>query len=183
MRTLISREQIAGRLPELAREIEADFAAGPGDSAAPEGSLVVVGVLTGAVIFLADLVRELRRPTELAFVTASSYGGGTTAGNLSLDLRGLPPIAGRDVLLVDDIFDTGQTLGRLIERLAEQSPARLLSTVLLRKAIADAPPCPARVGFEIPPEFVVGYGLDYGGLYRDLPDIAVLEPHEIDAAR
>ena len=128
------------------------------------------------MIVVADLIRQINLPHQIAFVRASSYGAGTTAGELTLNLEGLPELAGRHVILVDDIFDTGKTMARLSAEIARQQPASLKSAVLLWKtARREVEQMPDYFAFVIPDEFVVGYGLDYNGNYRHLPYIAVLE--------
>ncbi|HUQ71752.1 MAG TPA: phosphoribosyltransferase family protein, partial [Planctomycetaceae bacterium] len=130
---------------------------------------------------VADLIRAMPIPHQIAFVRAASYRGATTTGtNLLTSLEGLPDVAGRDVLLIDDIFDTGRTLSALADSINNLGPASLRTAVLLwkvdRREVASTPDY---FGFRIPDEFVVGYGLDYGGHYRNLPEIAVMEPGDL----
>lgn len=147
-----------------------------------EQPLTIIGVLTGSVVLLADLIRLLRMPLRVGVVQCRSYRGKMTApGTLAVNADLLPEVRGRQVLLVDDIFDTGQTLDRLLGDFDELAPRSLASAVLLRKhgrrRVAVEPNF---VGFEIPDEFVVGYGLDYEDAYRNLPFVASLEPHELE---
>jgi hypoxanthine phosphoribosyltransferase len=147
----------------------------------PEGPVTVVGVLTGCLVFLADLIRQMPRPLRVGLVQASSYRGpATKPGELRLDLDGLPDLTGQTVLLVDDIFDTGHTLTALRAELEQRGARTVITVVLLWKsARRQVPWVPDHFGFEIPDEFVVGYGLDYGGEYRHLPYVGVLEADEI----
>jgi hypoxanthine phosphoribosyltransferase len=169
MDVLIPSDKIAQRVLELAGQIERDFQGRP---------VLVIGVLTGCLVFLADLIRRIDLPLRIHLVQASSYRGETTMpGKLDLHLDGLPPIAGRDVLVIDDILDTGQTLGRLVGELRNRGPASLRVIVLLRKLGRQSVEIePDYVGFEIPDKFVIGYGLDFNDEYRHLPHIAVLKP-------
>lgn len=145
--------------------------------------LTIVGVLTGSVILLADLIRLLDMPLQIGLVQATSYRGATTTpGELRINLDLLPEVAGRNVLVVDDIFDTGHTLAALLEQFAALRPTQLRSAVLLRKAgRVEVPLQPDHIAFEIPNEFVVGYGLDYADQYRNLPHVAALEPADLIA--
>jgi hypoxanthine phosphoribosyltransferase len=168
MEVLNPAESIHRRVDEVAREIARDYAG---------RRVCVVGVLTGCLIFLADLVRRLQLPVQVHLVQASSYRGAATApGHLELRLDTLPELAGRDVLVVDDILDTGQTLGRLVAELHRRGAASVRVAVLLRKQHGrqQVELEPDYVGFGIPDAFVVGYGLDYNDEYRHLPHIAVL---------
>jgi hypoxanthine phosphoribosyltransferase len=169
MRILITAEEIRERVAGLARQISADYAG---------QSLTLLGVLTGSLIFLADLVRQLQLPTRIGFIQASSYrGAATTPGKLEVMPGLLPDIRGRHVLLMDDILDTGQTLTQLVEHVRRMEPLSLRVAVLLRKRGRQVFSLePDYCGFEIPDEFVVGYGLDYNDEYRQLPHVAVLEP-------
>lgn len=168
MKILIDTDTIHGRITELGWMITQDYAG---------HDLVIVGVLKGSVIFLADLTRRIEIPHELGFVHASSYRGETTnAGALSLSVESLPPIEGRDVLLLDDIFDTGRTLEGLIEELGKHSPRTLKTVTLLwKEGRSQVRLTPDYHGFMIPDEFVVGYGLDYNDRFRHLPYIGVWE--------
>lgn len=166
---LFTQEQVAGRIRELAQQISRDYA-----GKAP----LVVGILRGSFIFMADLVRQLALPVNLDFMSVSSYGAGTVSSgqvNIHLDLQ--EDIAGRDVLLVEDILDTGNTLSKLVAELQQRRPASLKLCVLLDKPDRRTRPIQADyVGFTIPDAFVVGCGLDYDQHYRQLPYIGVLKP-------
>jgi hypoxanthine phosphoribosyltransferase len=139
--------------------------------------------MTGSVVLLADLIRLLDMPLRVGVVQARSYrGNATTPGQLSINSESLPDIAGRHVLVVDDIFDTGHTLFELLDQFDAMNPASLRSAVLLRKkGRQQVAMVPDHVAFEIPDEFVVGYGLDYRDEYRNLPHLAALE--SIDLAQ
>jgi len=183
-KVLIDRERIAARVRELADEIARDLRAelGDGPEAELDGRIVLVPVLTGSIVFVADLIRHLPLKISLGLVAVSSYPG-TSVESRGAHLRGELPkdLTGKHVLVVDDILDSGGTLDVLGRVIREQRPASLRMCVLLRK------PGKARVevkadyvGFDIPDEFVVGYGLDYDGFYRNYPEIATLRP---DVAR
>jgi len=173
MRVLITTEQIQQRLAELAQEIEFEYRDRP---------LTIVGVLTGSLMFLADFVRRLDIPLRIGLIQASSYRGKTTnAGQLRIGPDLLADVCGRHVLLLDDILDTGQTLTYLVKHLHEQGALSVKVCVLLRKQGRQVHPVHVEfVGFDIPDEFVVGYGLDYNDEYRQLPYVAVL-PRELDS--
>ncbi len=165
---LISETQLKRRVKELAREIEADFA---------DRDFVIVSLLNGTVMFLADLIRHLSLPLRLDFIGVSSYGHGTESGELVFTKELRLEVRGRDVLLVDDILDTGKTLSRVTARLRELQPRRMKSCVLLDKAERRVEDIHADyVGFHVPNEFVVGYGLDFAERYRNLPFVGVLRP-------
>lgn len=172
MYTLITAEQIALRIKELGATISETYQGRP---------LTVVGVLSGSVIFVADLMRSIGIPHRLGFVTASSYRGATTTGGeVTVGTGLLPDITNRDVLLVDDIFDTGRTISRLLKELNQARPASLRTAVLLWKdGCSQVDLVPDYHGFCIPNQFVVGYGLDYDDDYRHLPMIGVLEPQDL----
>ena len=140
--------------------------------------MVVVSLLTGTVVFLGDLIRNLSLPLRLDFIGVSSYGAGTESGELVFTKELHLDVRGRDVLLVDDILDTGKTLYRVRSKLRGLKPRRLRTCVLLNKAARRVEPVEADyVGFEIPDLFVVGYGLDFAERYRNLPFVGVLHPH------
>jgi hypoxanthine phosphoribosyltransferase len=172
MYTLLPAETIAQRVRELGATITEAYRGRP---------LTVLGVLNGSVILVADLIRAIETSHRVGFVQASSYRGATTrAGELKIETSLLPEITGRDVLLVDDIFDTGRTLVRLVGELSTLRPASVRSLVLLWKlGRSEVTAVPDYHGFQIPNEFVVGYGLDYNDDYRHLPEIAVLEPIDL----
>jgi hypoxanthine phosphoribosyltransferase len=171
MRVIITAEQIQHRITELAAEIAPDFRDRP---------LTIVGVLTGSLMFIADLVRRLEMPLRIALIQASSYRGRTTtAGRLHIDAEILADVRGRHVLLLDDILDTGQTLHHLVQHVRDQGALSVKVGVLLRKQGRQEHPVRVDfVGFDIPDEFVVGYGLDFNDEHRQLPHIAVL-PREM----
>ena len=168
MEVLLSAEQIQKRVEELARRIAADYRDQP---------LTIVGVLTGCLIFLADLVRRMDVPLKIALVQASSYRGATTSpGELQVNSELLPDLRGRHVLLLDDILDTGQTISRMVENLRRLDTLSVKSAVLLRKrGRQEVAFEPDYYGFDIPNAFVVGYGLDFNDEYRHLPYIGVLD--------
>ncbi len=165
---LISAKAIAARVETLAREIT-EFYAGT-------DKLVVIGLLRGSFVFIADLVREIDLPIEVDFLEASSYGDGTVSSRevrILKDLRG--EIAGRDVLVVEDIIDTGNTVGHVLEILRTRHPARLEICALLDKPSRRERAVAARwIGFPIPDRFVVGYGIDYAQRNRNLPYIGAV---------
>ena len=167
---LFTQDQIHARLAELCRQIEADYAG---------RDLLIVGVLKGAVMVMADLARELRRDVEMDWMATSSYGTSTESSGVVRIVKDLDTdIASRHVLIVEDIVDSGLTLSWLRTNLESRNPASLEVCALLRKPEAARVDIEARyVGFDIPNEFVVGYGLDYAERYRNLRSIAVLAPH------
>lgn len=179
-RVLITREQIAERVHELGEEIARDLRAEVGEEA-EEGEVVLVPILTGAVVFVADLIRQLPLKLRLEVVAVSSYPGRSMASKGAMMRSELPAnLGGRHVLIVDDILDSGQTIALLRAMIGEQGPASVRTCVLLDKQVERAVDVRAEyVGFEIPDEFVVGYGLDYDGHYRNLPEIAVLRPEAL----
>ena len=143
--------------------------------------LTIVGVLTGSVVLVADLIRLIDLPMRVGVIQASSYRGATTTrGELVINDELMLDISGRDVLLVDDIFDTGHTLLKVTDRMREFGPTSIRSAVLLRKhGRQEIDFEPDFIAFEIPDEFVVGYGLDYEDMYRNLPYLAALEPQDL----
>lgn len=146
--------------------------------------LTIVGVLTGSVVLLSDLIRRLDLPIRVGVVQASSYRGATTTRKaLVINADMMPDIAGRHVLLVDDIFDTGHTLLEVLQRMKQLGAKSVRSLVLLRKeGRQEVELEPDFVGFDIPDAFVVGYGLDYNDAYRNLPYVAALEPEDLEQA-
>lgn len=174
MYTLLSAEQLAAGIERLAGEVRCETAGRP---------LTVIGVLTGSIMVVADLLRRLEGPVQLGMVSATSYrGAATSPGRLDLRLDLLPDLPGHEVLVVDDIFDSGRTMQALTRELENRGAAAVRSLVLLRKqGRAEVVMQPDFVGFDIPDLFVVGYGLDYDGAWRHLPFVAALEPHEIRA--
>jgi hypoxanthine phosphoribosyltransferase len=168
---LVSREDLQRRVKELGAEISRDY----------EGrDLVMVGVLKGAVMFIADLMRQLTVPCEIDFIAVSSYGSSTDSSGVVRILKDLEaPIEGRDVLIVEDIIDSGLTLQYLIRNLKARSPRTLEVCSLLTKPERRRVDLPTRyVGFEIPNRFAIGYGLDHSQKYRNLDYVAVLEDGE-----
>ncbi len=164
---LISETEIRDRLADMGRQIEDDYRDRP---------LTIVAVLTGSLIALSDLVRQIRIPLRIALVQASSYRGATTtATTLVINEAFAPDVSGRDVLLLDDILDTGQTLSALVRHLQDRGANSVRTAVLLRKIGRQVVPLePDYCGFTIPDEFVVGYGLDFNDDYRHLPYVGVL---------
>jgi hypoxanthine phosphoribosyltransferase len=168
-RVLITEAQLARRVKTLAYEIERDFRG---------REMVVISLLSGTVMFLADLIRYLNLPLRLDFIGVSSYGLGTESGELVFTKELRIDVRNRDVLLVDDILDTGKTMSRVLSKLRALKPRRLKTCVLLDKAARRIEKIETDyVGFEIPDLFVVGYGLDFAERYRNLPFVGVLHPH------
>ena len=167
-RVLITEEQIAKRVQQLTRQLQRDYAG---------RDLVIVSLLNGTVMFLADLVRHLSLPLRLDFIGVSSYGVGTLAGELVFTKQLRLDVKGRDVLVVDDILDTGRTLKRVLAILKGHQPRRMKVCVFLEKKARRMEKVKADyVGFPIPDYFVIGYGLDYAEKYRNLPFVGVLRP-------
>jgi hypoxanthine phosphoribosyltransferase len=174
---LVTEQQIGEKTAELAKQLGKDYAdRTPGNGRASD--LVLVGVLKGAVMFMTDLARALPIPVQLEFMAVSSYGSATSSSGVVRILKDLDrDIAGRHVLIVEDIIDSGRTLSWLLKNLEARGPASLEVCALLRKPDAVKVDVSVRyVGFDIPNEFVVGYGLDYAERYRDLPFIGTLDP-------
>ena len=168
-RVLLTERQIGTRVRQLAREIERDFKG---------RELVIVPLLTGTVLFLADLIRHLSLPLRMDFIGVSSYHTGTDPGEPVFTKELRLEVRGRDVLLVDDILDTGTTMARVIPKLKLLQPRRIRVCVLLNKVARRLEDIKADyVGFEIPDCFVVGYGLDFAERYRNLPFVGILRPH------
>ncbi|BBX84915.1 hypoxanthine phosphoribosyltransferase [Mycolicibacterium aubagnense] len=170
---LLSQEQVQARIAEMAELIAEDYRADSGDQ-----DLLLITVLKGAVMFVTDLARAIPLPTQLEFMAVSSYGSSTSSSGVVRILKDLDrDISGRDVLIVEDIIDSGLTLSWLLRNLATRGPRSLRVCTLLRKPDAmRADIDVAHIGFDIPDEFVVGYGLDYDERYRDLPYIGTLDP-------
>ena len=171
LKLLISSEEIATRITQLAEQIDCEYV---------NRELTIVGIMSGAILFVADLIRLLHCSVRLETLNASSYrGASTTPGNLMLNTDSLPPLENQHLLVVDDILDTGRTLRAVSRELVARNPASLKSAVLLWKSDrTESGTTSDYFGFEIPDEFVVGYGLDHNGLYRNLPDIRVLSQEE-----
>ena len=167
-RILVPAEDLTARVAQLGQQIRGDYAG---------RTPVLVGVLKGAVVFLADLMRAIEAPCECDFIALSSYGASTrSSGIVELTKDLSVPIEGRDVLIVEDIVDTGRTLAYLLRNLETRQPESVRVCTLLDKAARrEVPVSLDYVGFTIPDEFVVGYGLDFAGLYRNLPYVAVLD--------
>jgi hypoxanthine phosphoribosyltransferase len=167
-RILITETELAERIQKMSAEIERDFKG---------REMVIVSLLNGTVMFLADLVRNISLPLRLDFIGVSSYGDRTASGNLVFTKELRLDVGGRDVLLVDDILDTGRTMTQVMAKLKPLKPHRIRTCVLLNKAARRVEAIEADyVGFEIPDYFVVGYGLDYAERYRNLPFVGVLRP-------
>ena len=173
MKLLLDEKSLHEGVAQMARTIEQAF----------EGrQLTIVGVLTGSVVLMADLIRQIDQPMRVGVIQASSYRGATTErGELVINSELMIDISGRDVLLVDDIFDTGHTLEKVIAKMHEFGPNSIRSAVLLRKeGRQEVQYQPDFTAFSIPDEFVVGYGLDYEDMYRNLPFLAALEPTDLE---
>ncbi len=166
---VVSSEQISQRISQLAEQITADY---------QDKELMIVGVLTGSFVFLADLLRKLDLPCVVDFIAANSYGTDTTsAGQIRIEKDLSVAVKGRDVLIVEDIIDTGLTLSRLVLMLSDRGAASVKVCCLLDKpARRQATVQLDYVGFQIPDQFVVGYGLDFAHHYRNLPHVVVLKP-------
>jgi hypoxanthine phosphoribosyltransferase len=171
MQILLSENEVREGVARMAGEIAREYGNRP---------LTIVAVMTGSVVLLADLIRQLPMPLRVGVLQASSYKGDTKRTRLTINADLMPDVAGRDVLLVDDIFDTGHTLAEVARLVVEMGPRSVRSMVLLSKSgrqeVAYRPDFAA---FEIPDQFVVGYGLDYRDAYRNLPYIAALDDDDI----
>ena len=170
VKILFTEDQIQAKLSELAKQIEADY----------DGKdILIVGILRGAVMVMADLARAFHRHLEMDWMAVSSYGSGTKSSGVVRILKDLDTdITGRHVLIVDEIIDTGLTLSWLTSNLASRDPASVEICTLLRKPEALQMDVGVKyVGWDIPNEFVVGYGLDYNERYRNLRDVGTLAPH------
>lgn len=174
MKILLTEEQLREGVERLAIDLKAHYAGQP---------LTIIGVLTGSIVLLADLIRRLDMPLSIGVVQARSYRGRSTEpGSLVINSELLPDLKGRHVLILDDIFDTGGTLMQLLEEVDGMGPATVHTAVLLRKVNRGKVALqPDFVGFEIPDEFVVGYGLDFNDAYRNLPYVAALSRDELQA--
>ena len=166
---LMTEEQIAAKVAELAAQVDADYAG---------REILLVGVLKGAVMFMADLARALRTPVSMEFMAVSSYGSSTSSSGVVRILKDLDrDIVDKHVLVVEDIIDSGLTLSWLLRNMRSRGPASVEVVALMRKPEAAKVSVPVKyVGFDIPSEFVVGYGLDYAERYRDLPFVGLLKP-------
>jgi hypoxanthine phosphoribosyltransferase len=172
MKVLLDKEELHDGVTRMADEIAECYR---------DQHLTIIGILTGSVVLMADLIRLIDLPMRVGVLQASSYRGQTTTrGDLVINADLMLDIRGRDVLLVDDIFDTGHTLKRVMDKMHDFGPSSLRSAVLLRKkARQEVEYDPDFVAFDIPDEFVVGYGLDYEDMYRNLPYLAALEDTDI----
>lgn len=169
-RVLLTEEQLGTRLDQMAARIDADYAG---------KDLLLVGVLKGAVMVMADLARRLSSPVQMDWMAVSSYGSGTKSSGVVRILKDLDAdLSGRHVLIVEDVIDSGLTLSWLLANLRSRGPASVEIATMLRKPEAAKVEVDVRyVGFDIPNEFVVGYGLDYAERYRNLPFVGTLAPH------
>ena len=173
MKTLLSENELHQGVRKIAAEVNQAYENRP---------LTIVGVMTGCIVLIADMIRLLEMPLRVGVVQASSYRDATTPGELIVNADLMLDITDRDVLIVDDIFDTGKTMVKLLETMNQLGPNSLRSGVLLMKQGRQTVDYrPDFVGFEIPDAFVVGYGLDYRDEYRNLPFLAALEEKEINA--
>jgi hypoxanthine phosphoribosyltransferase len=168
-RVVVTEDEIKVKIAELAKRVGEDY-----DGIEP----LLVGVLKGAVMFMADFARELPRPVQMEFMAVSSYGASTSSSGVVRILKDLDKdITGRHVLVIEDIIDSGLTLNWLLRNLASRNPASVEVVALFRKPDAVKVPVDVKyVGFDIKNEFVVGYGLDYAERYRDMPYVGVLKP-------
>lgn len=168
-KVLITREEIAAEVEKLGEQISADYRG---------KDLLLISVLKGSVVFMADLMRAITIPASIDFMAVSSYGAGTKSSGVVKIIKDIDiELAGKDLLLVEDILDSGMTLQYLKELLGGRNPASIRVCALCDKpSRRTAPVQPDYVGFEVPDEFIVGYGLDYDERYRNLPDIGILKP-------
>jgi hypoxanthine phosphoribosyltransferase len=177
-RVLISQDQIRQRIRELAAQITADHAPAPGRDA----EMSIVAIMTGALVFCGDLIRQIPIPMRMGLMMVSSYPGSSvqSQGVQVLGQR-LGDVRGHNVLIIDDVLDSGSTIRHVVPMLQNLGAARVRTCVLLRKDRPAAKAIPVEyVGFDIPDEFIVGYGLDYNDYYRNLPDIVTLKKSVID---
>lgn len=173
MKTLLTEQQLQEGVTVMAQRISERYGDQP---------ITIVAIMTGSLVLMADLIRRLTMPLRVSLIQASSYRGGMTSGDLWVRDDMMLDVSGRDVLIIDDIFDTGKTLQQVLRHIEAMGPRSVKTGVLLHKLGRQTVNLqPDFVAFEIPDEFVVGYGLDYQDLYRNLPFLAVLEPAEIEA--
>lgn len=175
VKQILSADQIREGVRELAERLTAVYGQKP---------ITVVAILTGSLVFLADLIRHLEMPLRVALIQASRYRTpDEPRSDFAQTQASLPSLQGRDVIVIDDIFDTGHTLVEVLAQLLLHEPASLRSAVLMRKVDrSEVPIQPDYIMFEIPDEFVVGYGLDYEDRFRNLPFVAALEPDDLSPA-
>ena len=172
MKLLLSESEIKKRVKEVADKISKDY---------KDKTPIFVGILNGSYVFMADLLRELSIQVEVDFVKIRSYDGDSSTGTIKFRKDISADIDNRDVIIVEDIIDSGFTINFLVNRLRESGPKSVaVATALYKKEVAKLDFEVEYVGFEIPPEFVVGYGLDYNEKYRNLKDVMVMEPEDID---
>ncbi len=172
MKLLLSESEIKKRVKELADQISEDY---------KDKTPIFVGILNGSYVFMADLLRELNIQAEVDFVKIRSYEGDSSTGTIKFRKDISADIDNRDVIIVEDIIDSGFTINFLVNRLNESGPKTVaVATALYKKEVAKLDFEVEYVGFEIPPEFVVGYGLDYDEKYRNLKNVMVMEPEDID---
>ena len=173
MKTLLNEHQLQAGVDAMAAQISERYG---------NRQLTIVAVMTGSLVLMADLMRRLTMPVRVSLIQASSYRGGVQSGELWIRDDMMLDVTDREVMVIDDIFDTGKTLQEVLRRIDTMGPKSLASAVLLHKqGRQTVSMTPDFVAFRIPDEFVVGYGLDYQDLYRNLPYLAVLEPAEIEA--
>jgi len=172
MKLLISESEIKKRVKALANKINEDY----------KGKKpIFVGILNGCYVFMADLLREIDLDIEVDFVKIRSYEGDSSTGTIKFRKDISADIDGRDIIIVEDIIDSGFTINFLVNRLKNSGPKSVaVATILFKKEVAKLDFNVDYVGFEIPPEFVVGYGLDYDEKYRQLKDVMVMEPEDIN---
>lgn len=172
MKILFDQEQIREGITQLGSKLNEQYGQGP---------ITVVAIMTGSLVMLADLIRCLEMPLRISLIRASSYRGGISSGELHVEELQRLDIQDRDVLLIDDIFDTGKTLLEVSKRLEDLRPRSLKTAVFLNKqGTSQVQLKPDYSVFDIPNKFVVGYGLDYDDYYRNLPYVAVLEPSDLE---
>lgn len=173
MKTLLNEHQLQAGVDAMAAQISERYG---------NRQLTIVAVMTGSLVLMADLMRRLTMPVRVSLIQASSYRGGVQSGELWIRDDMMLDVKDREVMVIDDIFDTGKTMQEVLRRIDLMGPQSLASAVLLHKEGRQrVSMTPDFVAFRIPDEFVVGYGLDYQDLYRNLPYLAVLEPAEIEA--
>ncbi len=175
MNVLFTEQQIQQRIGELGKQISADYAG---------SSVTIVGILSGCLMVMADLLRRTSIPVRTAFISASSYGGTRTSpGQLTINDSMLTDLQGRDILLLDDIYDTGQTMQKVVVHLQQCQPASVATAAMLWKPDRNQTGMePDYFGFRIPDKFVVGYGLDYNERFRELPWIGIPDEHDLQQA-